>query len=105
MEDTSTLAVLDCGYPGVSLYHCNRLDNPCDGVGPMRGEVSSKPTPWGVHCTGAHELGPPCNGGKIIYLTRGEYNKQMNNPDALWKCPYCGYAAYWDDKNYEKAMT
>ena len=63
--------------------------------------VSPVPTAWAVRCLAAHEMAPPCNEGKLIFLTYAEYMRQMNRPDSLWKCPYCGYEACWDDNNYE----
>lgn len=53
--------------------------------------VSQAPTPWAVHC--------PVHG--MVYLTRLEYHKQMNNPDARWVCPLDGMLATWDDDNYD----
>lgn len=56
--------------------------------------VSTEPTPWAVTCT-THQT---------VYLAEAEYNRQMNQPDALWVCPICGDRADWDDDNYERAM-
>ena len=50
-----------------------------------------KQTPWAVVC---REHGQ-------VFLTDKEYDAQMDDPDALWKCPLCGRQAEWDDDNYE----
>lgn len=60
---------------------------------------SEKPTPWAVTCGEA----PMCSEG-LIFLTREEYDQQVNNPNATWKCPKCGGEAWWDDDNYEKHL-
>jgi hypothetical protein len=52
-----------------------------------------RPTPWAVFC---RKHG-------VVYLSRCEYDRQMNNPDSLWNCPICGRLASWDDDNYELA--
>lgn len=49
---------------------------------------------YGVICS---ECGPQG-------LTKREYDKQMNRPDAGWVCPECGGYASWDDDRYEKGM-
>jgi len=60
----------------------------------MKGE-SAEPTPYAVRCPAERAL---------VYLTEEEYNRQMNQPDALWRCPRCGERAEWDDANYERRM-
>ena len=30
-------------------------------------------------------------------LSEAEYNKQMDEPSAYWRCPSCGDSAGWDD--------
>lgn len=34
-------------------------------------------------------------------LSEQEYIAQMMNPNALWKCPLCRQASYWDDDCWE----
>jgi hypothetical protein len=58
-------------------------------------------TPYAVFCHSAPGRG--CKGGRQ-YLTKEQYDKQMNDPNALWKCPTCGQLAEWDDDNYEEHM-
>ena len=55
-----------------------------------RGESDTR-TPYAVFC--------PYHGLK--YLTPGEYDYQLGQPDLPWHCPVCGELAYWDDENYE----
>lgn len=56
-------------------------------------------TRWAVRC--------PVHG--LVYLTREQYDAQMNDADALWRCPVvhdaevCGQDAAWDDDTYEAA--
>lgn len=50
-----------------------------------------EPTAWAVIC--------PVH--RQVFLTREEYEAQMDDPNALWKCP-CGRQATWDDDNYER---
>lgn len=57
-------------------------------------QQDSKPTPWAIHCR---------KHGKV-YLSRSEYNYQMNHGDELWSCPICCVLAQWDDDNYEEAL-
>ena len=52
-------------------------------------------SPYGIYCEEHGEQG----------LTKENYTKQMNNPDALWKCPICGMSAWWDDDRYEKSFS
>lgn len=43
-----------------------------------------------------------CEEHGLVYLTREEYDKQMNNPDRLWECPIgCESVAFWSDGNFE----
>jgi hypothetical protein len=65
---------------------------------------STEPTPYAVTC--------PTHGR--VYLTRGEYDRQMENGDVRWKCPRfvnvdpigpCGEESEFDDGNYELALT
>lgn len=41
-------------------------------------------------------------GGGFIasYLTPEQYNAQMSNPDAMWKCPVTQEFGHWDDEWY-----
>ena len=45
-----------------------------------------------------------CDGPErhVCYLTEEEYNQQMSNPDALWKCK-CGDSAQFDDDYFEES--
>lgn len=56
----------------------------------MAPEIQITPTPYAVHCR-LHGL---------VYLSQAEYDRQMDDPNSLWKCP-CGRLAEWDDDNYE----
>ena len=68
-------------------------------------QESDHPTPYAVWCVETFDVGkPPCNSGRLIYLTDAEYSRQMELPDAVWKCPRCGGEAQWSDENYESAM-
>lgn len=59
-------------------------------------------TPYGVFCVETFDVGkPPCNDGKIIYMTAECYDQQMGAPDSKWRCPRCGGEAHWSDDNYE----
>jgi hypothetical protein len=53
-------------------------------------------TAWAVYCL----YGPFGRGCGLVYLTEKEYSQQLDNPDARWKCPLCGYEAVWSDENY-----
>ena len=54
-------------------------------------EVPADPSPWLVRC-------PDCG---ERYLTREQYESQMDDADAIWHCPQCGEESIWDDDNYE----
>lgn len=54
------------------------------------------PTPYAVRCR--HN---GCNDHDLIFLDTKEYERQLNNPDRMWQCPYCGDDAGWSDSNYE----
>lgn len=65
--------------------------------------ASEQPTPWAVHC--------PKHG--LVYLTREEYDRQMQKSDYRWECTAwtledpigpCGAWSEWDDDIYEAAM-
>lgn len=64
------------------------------------GRESQYRTAYGVHCDGL----PPCNGGRIIYLTYEEYDAQMYRPDRRWECPRCDGPATWDDGNFDEMV-
>jgi len=36
-----------------------------------------------------------------VLLTDEQFNRQMDCPDALWKCPVCGLPAEFDDDFWE----
>lgn len=38
----------------------------------------------------------------VKYLTKEQYNYQMNNPNKTWRCPDCGtYDCSFDDEYWE----
>lgn len=55
-------------------------------------------TPWAIWCRDSD----PEFSHNLVYLTKDEYDRQMNAPDSLWKCPICRCSADWDDDNYEQ---
>jgi hypothetical protein len=57
-------------------------------------------TPYAVICEGPWDM--PGHGHGLVYLTRDEYNRQMDASDTRWKCPMCRYEAQWSDENYEE---
>ena len=61
---------------------------------PPSNRVSKDRTPWAITC---HEHG-------LVFLTREEYNFQLDHPNAKWICPVCNRYSYWDDDNYEDAL-
>lgn len=61
----------------------------------MSPDESLEPTPYQVVCRS--RCGP-------VYMTDKCYDRQMDAPYALWRCPRCGYLADWNDANYEKYM-
>lgn len=56
---------------------------------------SLTPTRWAVQCD--EDCGH-------VFLTKEEYDAQAAKSGRTWICPKCGGFAYWDDKNYEKAL-
>ena len=57
--------------------------------------ASLTPTPWAVRCP---------EHGKV-FLTRSEYDRQMDSPNAHWYCTsdhFEAKAAWWDDNNYDE---
>jgi hypothetical protein len=40
------------------------------------------------------------HGPQVLFFE--EYNDQMDNPDAFWKCPICRSAAEWSDSNLDE---
>lgn len=60
-------------------------------------------TPWAVRCRG-DVFDQACDGGELIFLTKEEYDAQLNQPDRTWRCPFCKGEATWDDENYEKEV-
>ena len=42
---------------------------------------------------------PPC--GKVD-ITRGQYLRQIHDPDSTWFCPHCGGNAVFDDDRFEE---
>lgn len=55
--------------------------------------IATKRTPYAVLCDDHGQR----------FLTEAQYDQQMSRPDALWRCPWCGESAHWDDDNYEQA--
>lgn len=74
---------------------------------PFINEIGIK-SPWAIICYqhDTPELLAELKGRPTrVYLTREQYDKQMSNPNARWKCPACGACPVeWDDDNYEEAM-
>ncbi len=69
---------------------------------PVVTRESSTPTPYAVRCYG-YDFDDPksaCNAGQPIFLTAEEYNRQLSNSDARWKCPRCNCEAGFDDEIY-----
>ncbi len=63
---------------------------------------SKTPTPYATVCRGDPEVGH--NGCGVVYMTEEFYIRQMDRSDSTWRCARCGYAAQWDDNNYEKYL-
>ena len=55
--------------------------------------------PYVVVCDGPWDV-PEMKGCGRVVLTVEEFNRQMNNPDAFWKCPVCACGVMFDDTNY-----
>ncbi len=56
-----------------------------------RGEL---PNPYAaIYCYG------PCG---TVFIDYTEYARQMDQPDALWRCPECGRSALFDNIEYER---
>ena len=49
-------------------------------------------TPWAIICP---------NDGQV-FLTREQYDLQMNRANARWKCPHCLSICEFDDENYDR---
>ena len=64
--------------------------------------MADQPTPYAVICHGPWDM--PGGGCGRVYLTKAEYDAQMNRPNSTWRCPRCRYEAEFDDANYEAAM-
>ena len=60
-------------------------------------------TPYAVFCDGPWDI--PGLGHDLVYLTKEEYNRQMNVPSKTWRCPICMYEATWSDENWEQQST
>jgi len=59
-------------------------------------ETPERPkTPYAVLCHGI------CG---QVFLTGAEYDLQMSDPDAVWRCPACGDSADFDDGQFEESM-
>ena len=69
---------------------------------PDKDKWGRKRTPYAVRCYGTDVGVGVTEGHGLIYLTHNEYDRQMDHPDEMWKCPKCGAAVAWDDVNYEE---
>lgn len=58
--------------------------------------MSKKHFMYGVICANEVAYCAPENSG-IVELPEKEYLRQLNNPDATWRCPRCRAEAIWDD--------
>lgn len=65
---------------------------------------SKTPTPYAVRCRHHNKESDDFSIGELVYMTEDEYQRQLNHPDQLWRCPRCGGAAMWDEETWEKAM-
>lgn len=45
-----------------------------------------------------------CPNHKQVFLTKEEYDFQMNRPNSRWICPICREISDWDDGNYENNL-
>lgn len=65
----------------------------------MARDNSNDATPWAVYCKGElREVGAkPCSPTGLMFLREPEYEQQMNQANAFWRCPQCGGRAEWDD--------
>lgn len=61
----------------------------------MSAAESQTPTAYATICDGA------CG---LVYMTEREYDRQMAQPGATWRCARCGQRALWSDEVYEEAM-
>ena len=80
----------------------DRLFDPERKRPPPINRVSEEPTFWAVLC--------PHHGR--VFLTEGEYDWQMNDPDRDWTCPVqlspartCNAKSEWDDENFESTSA
>ena len=55
--------------------------------------------PHVVICNGPWDM-PEMKGCGNVVLSVDEFDQQMNNSDALWKCPECACGASFNDENY-----
>lgn len=53
--------------------------------------ISDDPTPWAVRCLTHGQ----------VYLTRRQYEYQLERIDRFWRCPYCGRISKFDFDNFE----
>lgn len=51
-------------------------------------------------CKGDFPNEPSC--GQVL-ISEDEYLNQLDEPDALWRCPHCGSTANFDDEYFEQA--
>lgn len=62
---------------------------------------SSVPTAYATICRGDPDIN--FKGCGQVFMTKEFYMAQLRRPDSTWRCARCGYEAWWDDDNYEKA--
>ena len=55
--------------------------------------------PYVLICDGPWDM-PEMKGCGNVVLSLEEYNRQMNYPDAFWKCPVCACGVSFNDENY-----
>lgn len=60
---------------------------------PSSFKFESKETPYRVWCK---KCGPQ-------FLSKTEYQRQMNNVNSRWKCPVCYCPSVWDDSWFEES--
>jgi len=66
-----------------------------DSKFPLQDKHGRPRTPYAVYCEGPWDI--PGHGHELVYLTREEYNKQMDEPSKTWRCPICRYEAKYYD--------
>lgn len=54
-----------------------------------------------LSCNGLDDEFKPCG---TVSISKEEYERQMDNPYARWRCPKCGAEAEFEDEESEAAM-